>query len=194
MKIYKHPIKYDLFDFIFSLGNSAKAREKLFENIKDQKVLEVGIGTGKSLKYLKNKGNEIYGIEPFQQMLDIAKKRAKSLKINPENMILGSAYSLPFPDNFFDKVFFVFTICVLDNPKQAIKEALRVGKKVLILEYQKPKHWKQEIWGKIEKQGNKTYGSQNHNIDELTKDFKLLEKIELKKGLFTIHKLTSPKL
>ena len=79
--------------------------------------LEVGVGTGRFAAPLGIR----MGVEPAKAMADIARKRGIDVH---EAM----AEALPFDDESFDFVLMVTTICFLENPLQALKEAKRVLK------------------------------------------------------------------
>jgi len=83
-----------------------------------EKGLEVGVGTGRFAAPLKIQ----YGVEPSKKMAEIAKKRGI-------NVVYGVAENLPFPDENFDLVLMVTTICFVDDIKKAFEEAYRVLKK-----------------------------------------------------------------
>jgi ubiquinone/menaquinone biosynthesis C-methylase UbiE len=79
--------------------------------------LEVGVGTGRFASPL---GIRI-GVEPAKTMAEIAQRRAiKVYRAKAEN--------LPFNNESFDFILMVATICFLENPIQALKEARRVLK------------------------------------------------------------------
>lgn len=77
--------------------------------------LEVGVGTGRFAAPLSID----IGVDPSDSMLCIASSRGlKTVKASGEN--------LPFPDGSFGGVFIIVTLCFLDNPVQALREANRV--------------------------------------------------------------------
>jgi ubiquinone/menaquinone biosynthesis C-methylase UbiE len=82
-----------------------------------ERGLEVGVGTGRFAAPLGIKE----GVEPSEKMAKIAKKRGIAIK-------KGVAEELPYPDESFDLVLMVTTICFVDDPLQALKEAHRVLK------------------------------------------------------------------
>ena len=68
---------------------------------KDIKVLEVGSNIGNQLLCLQNMGfKNLYGIELQSYAVELSKSRTKGI-----NIIQGSAFDIPFKDNFFDLVF-----------------------------------------------------------------------------------------
>jgi len=79
--------------------------------------LDVGVGSGKFAAPL---GIEI-GVEPSEKMA--IKARKQGIKVYP-----GIAEDLPFPDDRFDFVLMVTTICFVDDVIKSFKEAFRVLK------------------------------------------------------------------
>ena len=79
-------------------------------------VLEVGVGTGRFAEKLAD-----LGLDASPDMLKIAMKRVE--------VVRGDAHNLPFKNEVFDAVLIIVTICFLENPKAAIREAYRVLKR-----------------------------------------------------------------
>ena len=75
--------------------------------------LEVGVGSGRFAKELG-----FIGIDISENMLKAARRRGVEV-------VRGDALKLPFK-RVFDVVLFAFTICFLDRPVEALKEARRV--------------------------------------------------------------------
>ncbi len=75
----------------------------------------LNIGCGGSAEFLNS--FEIWG----NVNIDI-RKPIKRI----ENFVQSDVYSLPFPDNFFDKVLFLEVLEHLDKPSQALTEIKRV--------------------------------------------------------------------
>jgi len=68
---------------------------------RDMKVLEVGSGIGNQLLCLKKAGfKSLYGIELQPYAVELSKNRTTGI-----NIIQGSAFDIPFKDDFFDLVF-----------------------------------------------------------------------------------------
>ena len=133
--------KYDVYskryDLIEGIGEIIfhKYRKKILNGVSG-KVLEVGIGTGKSLKYY-GKNCQITGVDFSSKMLERAKKRAKKLNLLV-HLIKGDAENLHFKENSFDYVVDCFGLCTYPNPVKALKEMKRVLKKkghILLLEH-----------------------------------------------------------
>lgn len=84
---------------------------------KKGKGAEIGVGTGRFAAPLGIK----LGVEPSKAMAEIARKRG--IKV-----IEGTAENLPFEDNSMDYLLMVTTICFVDDPEKALKEAYCVLK------------------------------------------------------------------
>ncbi len=77
--------------------------------------LEVGVGTGRFARPL---GIDV-GVDVSAAMLRIARSRGVEC-------IRADASKLPFKDGVFRSVYFIFTLCFLDKPEEALSEAVRV--------------------------------------------------------------------
>lgn len=112
----------------------ARTRAFLSEDIKEladyalsgEKILDSGCGNGRLFKVLKEKNVQYYGIDFSEKLIELAKKEF------PEgNFQVGNALKLPFPDQFFDKVYSISVLHHLpsrDFRIQYLKEAKRVLK------------------------------------------------------------------
>lgn len=79
--------------------------------------IEIGVGSGRFASVL----NIHYGVEPAFAMRALAALRGV-------DVVDGKAESIPFPDNYFDFVLFVTTLCFVKDPSAALCEAHRVLK------------------------------------------------------------------
>ncbi len=114
---------------------------KLFDNLEKQLILrlirpkngesllDIGCGTGHFLRWFKNSGLRISGVDNSADMLNIAKK---DLNEGTE-LKLTNAEKLPYPENKFDIVTMITTLEFLDKPEVSLKEAIRVAKKRVFL-------------------------------------------------------------
>jgi short-subunit dehydrogenase/ubiquinone/menaquinone biosynthesis C-methylase UbiE/uncharacterized protein YbaR (Trm112 family) len=93
------------------------------------KVLEVSIGPGVNLPYLREhpEVNEIYGLDLSNGQL--ARCRNYALQNNwPVALYQGNAESLPFQDQVFDSILHIGGINFFNDKKKAIAEMIRVAK------------------------------------------------------------------
>jgi len=92
------------------------------------KVLEIGIGTGRNLPfYDKAKLNELWGLDPADQMHRLARKRMRKAGLEVRLLTL-SAEEIPEPDASFDTLVMTFTLCSIPEPVRAVREMRRVLK------------------------------------------------------------------
>jgi len=101
-----------------------------FSDLSDKKILDVGCGTGGTLRRFIDYGakpENLYGIDLLGDRIEVAKE------LHPKiNFVCGNAEKLPYPDEFFDIVmqFTVFTsILDIQLKKKIASEMLRVLKK-----------------------------------------------------------------
>jgi SAM-dependent methyltransferase len=87
-------------------------------------LLDVGCGTGESIKPYLGKGVSLTGIDPSSHMLDIAREKIG----HRADFHRGFAEDLPFDDNSFNHVSLFLTLEFTANPDEAISEACRVAK------------------------------------------------------------------
>jgi SAM-dependent methyltransferase len=79
--------------------------------------LEIGVGTGRFAAPLKIR----CGVEPAPRMAAVARRRGVEVSE-------GTAESLPFEDGRFDFALMVTTLCFVEDPWAALREAHRVLK------------------------------------------------------------------
>lgn len=92
------------------------------------KVLELGIGGGLNLGFYNPAAVEgVFGVDPSQALRERAQraKRPDGLKVEVRD---GTAEALPFEDASFDSVVCTYTLCSVQDPYAALREARRVLK------------------------------------------------------------------
>jgi ubiquinone/menaquinone biosynthesis C-methylase UbiE len=93
------------------------------------KVLEVGFGPGVAIQLLTGvaSGGYIFGVDPSEEMLAQATRRnKKAIKSRQVDLRRGSAASLPFADNSFDKALAINSMQVWPNALAGLRELQRV--------------------------------------------------------------------
>jgi len=99
---------------------------KMLKNLpKGSKILDIGSGTGHLAAAIKNRGFEVYGLEPSKEMLNYARENFPDIESKE-----GISIALPYPERYFD---FVISIEVLrylspDDVINTYKEIRRVLK------------------------------------------------------------------
>ncbi|MGQ9603602.1 MAG: class I SAM-dependent methyltransferase [bacterium] len=160
--IYHHPRLYEVVDVLLSLGLSERVRRKVLAGIDVSTALEVGVGTGKCLRYLRS--NLLVGLDKSYQMASYLKKRFPHIVVS-----CGDAENLPFADNCFDLSIFCYCLASLPNPSRALVEGLRVSRKVLVIDYDRPSIIPVFIWKKMVKvMGRLIFGSNWLDYDALS--------------------------
>ena len=130
---------YNLTEIPMELSLFKRWRRRLFENLKGQQVLEIGVGTGKNLKFYPD-GLSVVGIDLSEGMMAKAQSIARSKGIALAQM---DAEHLAFPDATFDTVIATFVFCSVPDPVAGFKEIKRVlkpGGQVMLLEHVLPEN------------------------------------------------------
>ena len=137
----------------------SRQRQKVVPLV-EGKVLEVGVGTGLNLPfYDKSKIDELWGLDPSEELSDMARKLADRENI-VVNFISSGAEEIPLPDSYFDSVLITYTMCTIPEVARANKEIKRVlkrGGKLIFCEHGEApdetiRKWQKRInpfWGKL---------------------------------------------
>ena len=113
-------------------------RKKAVSFIEGRRVLEVGVGVGKTLRYY-GRDVELCAVDAVPEALEIARKKVRELGLNV-CFQLADVEKLPFPDESFDTVLSSFVFCTVPNPERGMREILRVlkpGGRAIFLEHTK---------------------------------------------------------
>jgi len=127
---------YNLMEFSAELAGYEKWRKLLWSKVEGNKILEVGVGTGKNFPHYP-RGAEITAIDFSEKMLERAS--AKAIRLGTHvNLLQMDVQNLIFEDNTFDTVVATFVFCSVPDPVKGLMEVRRVCKpegKVLLLEH-----------------------------------------------------------
>ena len=94
---------------------------------KDDDVLDVGCGTGASLRHLRNRGasGRLVGVDPFPRMIGHARSQSEATGISYQ---VAPGEDLPFADAEFDGMLCVNAFQHFEDRRAAMQEVARVLK------------------------------------------------------------------
>jgi ubiquinone/menaquinone biosynthesis C-methylase UbiE len=98
----------------------------LIGDVKNQRVLDIGCGTGRYCELLAKRGANLVGIDPSSKMLECAKG-----KITPDckfELHLGKIEDADFPDNHFDLIVSALTLGHIPELEPVMKKVSRIIK------------------------------------------------------------------
>jgi demethylmenaquinone methyltransferase/2-methoxy-6-polyprenyl-1,4-benzoquinol methylase len=139
--------KYDFLNHFLSLGIDKIWRKKAIKKLREiqpKRILDIATGTGDfAIASLKLNPTEVVGIDISAGMLEVGREKMKARHFDSIiTMTLGDSEALPFEDNYFDALTVGFGVRNFEHLEIGLAEMLRVirvGGKVIILEFSKPK-------------------------------------------------------
>ena len=156
---------YDMMESLVEYLMFGKWRKQILSDLSGL-VLDIGVGTGKNLKYYPD-NCKVVGMDVSSKMLEHAKKRAENL--DNVSLFVMDGEHLAFENHSFDYVITTFVLCSIPDPVTALKEMKRVCKPdgmVINMEHMKSKH---AILSMIEDIFNPlTFGTMGVNINRKT--------------------------
>tara|TARA_B100000927_G_scaffold47790_1_gene34841 strand:- start:355 stop:978 length:624 start_codon:yes stop_codon:yes gene_type:complete len=157
--IYNKYVVPKLLDVCCSTKPIKYQRNKIVPYAKGE-VLEIGIGSGLNLPYYnKSLVKKVYGLDPSEELNEIALKNASEINLDI-NFIISGAEQIKLPSKSIDTVLITYTLCTIPEFKAALKEIKRVLKDdgiMLFCEHglapdKKVSKWQNRInplWGKL---------------------------------------------
>jgi ubiquinone/menaquinone biosynthesis C-methylase UbiE len=145
-------------------------------------VLEIGVGSGLNLPFYGTAVSRLYGLDPSEQLLQMARERASAATF-PVEFLVHPGEEIPLDDHCLDMVVTTWTLCTIPDPLKALKEMRRVlkpGGTLLFAEHglapdANVRGWQERLnplWRKV------TGGCNlNRKMDELieTPDFRIVQ-------------------
>ena len=122
------PLIYSNLTQLLSFGQWEQWQSKVFEDISGHKILEIGVGPGKLLLKLVQKGYDITGIELRRGMAFEARRRLKRAGYLSQ-ILQQNIEKLPFDNEIFDCIVLTFVLAEITHLEKAILEMKRVLKK-----------------------------------------------------------------
>jgi ubiquinone/menaquinone biosynthesis C-methylase UbiE len=100
---------------------------------------------------------------------------------------MGDAHSLPFRDGSVEVSFFSYCLRGLERPLEAVREALRVSARVIIVDYSKPALMPEIIWKRvINRLGFAVFGSRDIDFESMERLAARGQVSELYGGLYKV--------
>ena len=125
--IYNKYVVPKLLDVCCSTKPIKYQRNKIVPYAKGE-VLEIGIGSGLNLPYYnKSLVKKVYGLDPSEELNEIALKNASEINLDIDFIISG-AEEIKLPSKSIDTVLITYTLCTIPEFKAALKEIKRVLK------------------------------------------------------------------
>src|SRR5574340_587710 len=90
-------------------------------------VLEIGVGSGLNLPFYGAGVEQLYGLDPSQELLVMARKKASAIAF-PIDFLAHSGEEIPLDNASIDTVVTTWTLCSIPDPIKALKEMRRVLK------------------------------------------------------------------
>lgn len=94
-------------------------------DVKNERVLDLGSGTGNAALEAARRGASVLAVEPAARLADVARARAKAEGLSID-VVLGEAAHIPAPDGAFDALVSVFAVIFAPDAEIAADEMLRV--------------------------------------------------------------------
>jgi phosphatidylethanolamine/phosphatidyl-N-methylethanolamine N-methyltransferase len=127
---------YDSMEGLVERSRYTNWRDLLWSKVEGPRILEVGVGTGKNLRYYPV-GAEMIAIDLSEKMLERAKRKASEQKLQVQLQQMD-VQKLEFADKSFDSVVASFVFCSVPDPVRGLMEVKRVckeGGKVVLMEH-----------------------------------------------------------
>jgi SAM-dependent methyltransferase len=140
----KHPPSYpnEMLVRICSSMEYSELTNSLFE--KKVKVCEIGCFSGNNLRFLIEKGFDVFGVEINDDMINLGIDNLKRLGYDIPKIKKGNNLNIPFDDSEFDLFVSINVLhyCYGKDLKKSLEEYKRVTKKngLVIIETAAPKH------------------------------------------------------
>lgn len=103
----------------------------MFDLMDVRSVLDLGSGTGRVLRYLKQHRPDIklVGVEPVKELREVGHLQG----LSADELVDGDATRLTFPDGSFDLVCEFGILHHIRRPEMAVAEMLRVSRKAIFI-------------------------------------------------------------
>ena len=184
----------NIYDFVFKKFFHPRHKHVIKQmNIRpDDKILDVGVGTGLALPLYPDYCH-VTGIDLSKEMLNEAHKKVKKHTLKNVTLKQMDAMDLQFKDNTFDQVITAFVISVVPDPVRVISEMKRVCKKnsnlIIINHFQSHNKFMAKIEAMVNPICRKIGWRTDLDFDYLISESNLLVNYEYKMNKFDLWKV-----
>ena len=126
MNVYDKWILPRLTDLVMRNKEATRYRSQLVPEACGT-VLEIGVGSGLNLPYYGTAVSRLYGLDPSEELLQMARKKAGAAPF-PVEVLAHTGEEIPLDDCCFDTIVTTWTLCTIADPVKALKEMRRVLK------------------------------------------------------------------
>ena len=126
MNVYDKWILPRLTDLVMRNKEATRYRSQLVPEACGT-VLEIGVGSGLNLPYYGTAVSRLYGLDPSEELLQMARKKAGAAPF-PVEFLAHTGEEIPLDDCCFDTIVTTWTLCTIADPVKALKEMRRVLK------------------------------------------------------------------
>src|SRR5262249_15117124 len=136
MGFYQEQIVPLLTNLAMRQRNLAAYRGRVVPTAEDR-VLEIGIGSGFNLPFYSSTVQQVIGLDPSAKLLAMARRASRSGS-TPVELIEGSAEKIPLENATVDTVVTTWTLCSIPDATGALIEMRRVlkpGGRLLFVEH-----------------------------------------------------------
>jgi ubiquinone/menaquinone biosynthesis C-methylase UbiE len=147
MGLYARHIFPRLMEWVMAGDSFASLRAALLADVQGD-VLELGIGTGLNLPHYPRTVTRLDAVDPARLLPLVVARRSASQSF-PVHVQEVAAETLPFHDRSFDFIVSTWTLCTIEHPLTALREARRVLKpqgRLLFLEHGRSEDQRTAAW------------------------------------------------
>jgi SAM-dependent methyltransferase len=126
MSIYEKWILPRLVDVAMRNKEATRYRSRIVPKARGT-VLEIGVGSGLNLPFYGSSVEQYYGLDPSEELLVMARKKASTIAF-PIEFLAHKSEEIPLEDGCIDTVVTTWTLCSIPDPAKALKEMKRVLK------------------------------------------------------------------
>jgi hypothetical protein len=121
MGVYETHVLPRLLHFVMQQENLAEYRRRCVPLARGR-VLEIGVGSGLNLPLYADGVEELIGLDPSPELLDMARAAWSKARVGSIELIEGSAESIPIDSASVDTVVSTWTLCSIPDARAAVRE------------------------------------------------------------------------